>query len=49
MLAVGGGWAMLAHLGYVPAPAPLDWLTMLTLLMFAASFIALGRRKMLTR
>jgi len=49
MLAVGGGWAMLAHLGYVAAPAPLDWLTMLTLLMFAASFIALGRRKMLTR
>lgn len=46
---LGGGWAMLAHLRYVPAPAPLDWLTMFTALMFAASFIAAGRRKLLTR
>jgi len=30
-------------------PAPLDWLTLLTLLMFAAGFIALGRRKLLSR
>lgn len=45
----GGGWAMLAHLRYVPAPAPLDWLTMFTVLMFAASFIAAGRRRLLTR
>jgi hypothetical protein len=46
---VGGGWAMLAHLRFVPAPAPLDWLTMFTVLMFAASFIAAGRRNLLTR
>jgi hypothetical protein len=31
------------------APAPLDWLTLFTLLLFAATFIALGRRKLLTR
>jgi hypothetical protein len=46
---VGGGWAMLAHLGFVAAPAPLDWLTLFIVLMFAASFIAAGRRKLLTR
>lgn len=46
---IGGGWAMLAHLGFARAPAPLDWLTMVTVLLFAASFIVLGRRKLLTR
>ena len=49
ILALGGGWAMLAHLRFVAAPAPLDWLTMLTLLLYVASFIAIGRRKLLTR
>jgi len=49
ILLVGGGWAMLAHLGFAAAPAPLDWLTLFTVLMFAASFIAVGRRKLLTR
>jgi hypothetical protein len=43
----GGGWAILAHLGFVTAPAPLDWLTMLTVIMFAASVIAVGRRGLL--
>ncbi len=47
IVVVGGGWAILAHLGFVPAPAPLDWLTMLTVIMFAASVIAAGRRGML--
>jgi len=46
---IGGGWAILAHLGFAPAPAPLDWVTMVTVLLFAASFIVLGRRKLLTR
>ena len=32
ILVLGGGWAMLAHLGFVAAPAPLDWLTMFTVL-----------------
>jgi len=49
ILVLGGGWALLAHLGFVAAAAPLDWLTLFTLLTFAASFIALGRRRMLTR
>lgn len=45
----GSFWAMLAHLGYAAAPAPLDWVTLFTVLLFAASFIVLGRRKLLTR
>jgi hypothetical protein len=49
ILVLGGGWAMLAQLGFVAGPAPLDWLTLLTVLMFVASFIAVGRRKLLAR
>ena len=49
IVVIGGGWAILAHLGFVPAPAPLDWLTMITLTMFAASFIVVGRRGLLKR
>ncbi|MFA6113345.1 MAG: hypothetical protein WC729_05120 [Sphingomonas sp.] len=49
ILVVGGGWAMLAHLGFVAGPAPLDWLTLFTVLLFVASFIAVGRRRLLTR
>jgi hypothetical protein len=48
VLAIGGGWAVLAHLGLVTAPAPLDWLTLFTVLMFGAGFIAAGRRRLLT-
>jgi hypothetical protein len=48
ILLLGGGWAALAHLGFVPAAAPLDWLTMLVVVSFPASFIALGRRSLLT-
>lgn len=47
ILVLGGGWAMLAHLDYVAAPAPIDWLTLSIVLMFVASFIAVGRRKLL--
>lgn len=49
LLLLGGGWAVLAHLAYVPAAAPLDWLTMLTVVSFPASVIAAGRRKLLTQ
>lgn len=49
ILLFGGGWAMLARLGFVAAPAPLDWLTMFTFIIFVASFVAVGRRKLLTR
>lgn len=44
---LGSGWAVLAHLGFVAAPAPLDWVTLFVVLLFAASFIVLGRRKLL--
>jgi hypothetical protein len=44
---IGGGWAVLAHLGFVRPATPLDWLTLLILSSFAASFIALGRRGLL--
>jgi len=47
IVVLGGGWAILAHLGFVPAPAPLDWVTMFTVMMFAASIIAVGRRGLL--
>jgi hypothetical protein len=45
---VVGLWAMLAHLGYAAAPAPLDLLTLFYVLALVASFIAVGRRGMLT-
>lgn len=49
MMLLGGGWATLAHLGFVAAAAPLDWLTMFTVISFVASFIVAGRRNLLTR
>ncbi len=48
VFAVVGGWAMGAHLGYVADPAPLDVLTLFYVLVLLASFIAVGRRGMLT-
>ena len=48
VLVVVGGWAMLAHLGYAAAPQPLDLLTLFYVLVLLASFIATGRRGMLT-
>ena len=47
VMLLGGGWAMLAHLGLATAPAPLDWLTMFLGLTLVAAFIAVGRRGML--
>lgn len=44
IVVLGGGWAIFAHLGFVPAPAPLDWLTLLTVIMFVASVIVVARR-----
>lgn len=43
---IGGTWALLAHLQYVAAPAPLDWLTMFWALMLLAAFIVVGQRGM---
>lgn len=47
VLLVVGGWAMVAHLGYVAGPEPLDLLTLFYVLVLLASFIAVGRRGML--
>ena len=46
-VAIVGGWAMFAHLGYAAAPAPLDLLTLFYAIIMIASFIAVGRRGML--
>ena len=47
VLLVVGMWALLAHLGFVTGPQPLDLLTLLYVLVLVASFIAIGRRGML--
>ena len=47
VFAVLGGWGMLAHLGYVAAPQPLDLLTVCYALVLVASYIVIGRRGML--
>jgi len=43
----GGTWALLAHLGFVGGPAPLDWLTMFWAFMLLAAFIVTAKRGML--
>lgn len=47
VLVVLGGWGMLAHLGFVTGPDPLDLLTACYVLVMVATFIAMGRRGML--
>ena len=47
ILIIGGGWSILAQLRFIPALAPLDWLTLFTVVLFAASFVAAGRRGLL--
>lgn len=47
VLLVVGIWAMLAHLSYTAAPAPLDLLSLFYVLVLVASFIVVGRRGML--
>ena len=47
ILLIVGIWAMLAHLGYTVAPAPLELLSLFYVLVLAASFIIVGRRGML--
>lgn len=43
-----GGWGMLAHLGYITGPQPLDLLTICYVLILMASYIVIGKRGMLT-
>ena len=47
MLIVGGGWSIFAHLGFVTALAPLDWLSLFAVMLFAGAFWANGRRGLL--
>lgn len=47
VFAVLGGWGMLAHLGYVAGPQPLDLLTACYVLVLVASYIVIGKRGML--
>ncbi|UVI40460.1 hypothetical protein [Qipengyuania spongiae] len=46
-LIVGGLWALLGHLDYMPAPAPLDWLTMIWSFVLLGAFITVARNGML--
>lgn len=48
LVLVGGGWCVLAVTGYLPAPAPLDWLTMFAGMLLLGTFWVCGRRGMLT-
>lgn len=41
---VGGTWAILTHLGFVAAPTPLNWLTMIYGFSFVTGIIALAHR-----
>lgn len=47
VFAVLGGWGMLAHLGYVAGPQPLDLLSVCYVLVLVASYIVIGKRGML--
>lgn len=47
VVAVGGTWALLAHLGFTAAPQALDWLSMFWGLLLLACFIVIGKRGML--
>lgn len=44
---IGGGWALAGHLGYIAAPAPLDWLSMFWGLGLLAAFIVIAKRGMM--
>lgn len=47
VVAIGGTWALLAHLGFVAGPQALDWLSMFWGLLLLACFIVVGKRGML--
>lgn len=40
----GGTWAILAHVGLVGAPTPLDWLTMMGGFSFVSGLVAFARK-----
>lgn len=45
--AILGGWGVLAHLGYIEGPQPLDLVTAFYVLVLLATFFIAGRRGML--
>ena len=47
MLAVGGGWALVAYLGFLPEPRALDWINLFYLLALVASALAMRKRGLL--
>jgi len=49
LLVIGGGWALLAHTGFVAAPAPLDWLTMFAVFLLIGCFWQGARRGLMMR
>ncbi len=48
-LVVCGGWALLAHTGFVATPAPLDWLTMFAVFLLTGCFWQGARRALMLR
>ncbi|NCP18523.1 MAG: hypothetical protein GW855_05105 [Erythrobacter sp.] len=49
MALFGGGWAVLAHLGFTAGPAPLDWLTMFAASLLIGAFYQTARRGLMLR
>ncbi|MFN4241338.1 MAG: hypothetical protein ACK4E5_11940 [Erythrobacter cryptus] len=47
VLLLVGGWALLAHLGYVAGPQPIDLLSSFYVLVLLASFVVVGKRGMI--
>jgi hypothetical protein len=47
VLLLVGGWALLAHLGYVAGPQPIDLLSAFYVLVLLASFVVVGKRGMI--
>lgn len=46
-LIVGGVWSVLAHLNFIPALAPLDWITLMTAACVVGAVVAAQKRGML--
>ena len=47
VVAVGGLWSVLAHLGFVEGPEFIDWVVILWSMILIASFVAMFRKGML--
>lgn len=46
-LLLGGGWTILAYLGFVTGPGHLDWITLFSVAGLAGTFVAAGKRGLL--